>query len=56
MSICPRCNASVRYLLALSRRDNETLVCSPCGADEAMANLEGRDVWPGFPGLTTVRT
>ena len=37
---CPRCNrnelASPAVLNALSRKDNETYVCSPCGVDEAV--------------------
>ena len=61
---CPRCGRNELRtdrpaLNALSRKDNETYVCSSCGTDEAMRNVaEGRDadVWPGYPGrLTEVR-
>ena len=37
---CPRCKQMKLHpeqvLNALSRRDNETYICSPCGTDEAM--------------------
>lgn len=58
-TVCPRCgrnrlNADHPARNALSRKDNETYVCSSCGTDEALMNMEGgrdADVWPGFPGL-----
>ena len=57
-TICPRCGTGrmneVEVRNALSRKDNETYVCSSCGVDEAIVNLAGgrnADVWPGFPGL-----
>ncbi len=38
--MCPRCNqntlAEELAVNALSRKDNETYVCSPCGVDEAV--------------------
>lgn len=52
---CPRCGRETptRGLLrqALSRKDNETYVCSSCGTDEAMRDLSASDVWPGYPGV-----
>jgi hypothetical protein len=39
---CPRCGKKVATCEALSRTDNETMVCSPCGRDEAR-------VWYGAP-------
>ena len=42
---CPRCGkhrlwvGENRAFNALSRRDNKTYVCSPCGSDEAMQDF-----------------
>lgn len=43
LHICPRCSGGIpnnadrgRYVGALSRTDNETIVCSQCGHDEAL--------------------
>ena len=39
--ICPRCGKKMRaneVENALSRRDNETYICSPCGTDEALVD------------------
>jgi rRNA maturation protein Nop10 len=35
---CPRCNVEMDESIpgALSRRDNETEICSECGTEEAM--------------------
>jgi len=33
---CPRCNKQYTEYPALSRRDNQTDICSKCGQDEAM--------------------
>jgi DNA-directed RNA polymerase subunit RPC12/RpoP len=42
-NVCPRCESrllhSERAMDALSRRDNKTYVCSPCGEDEAVLDL-----------------
>ena len=42
-NVCPRCESrllhSERAMDALSRRDNVTYVCSPCGEDEAVLDL-----------------
>ena len=39
-TLCPRCEIEeleeMEALNALSRKDNETYVCSPCGVDEAV--------------------
>lgn len=49
--ICPRCKENyledLEVLNALSRRDNETYICSECGIDEAMED---------YFGLTTKNT
>lgn len=38
--LCPRCGSlSKLYTTALSRRDNETKICSGCGIAEAMFDL-----------------
>ena len=50
---CPRCmtNEMTDMLAgnALSRKDNETYVCSPCGEDESIMDFAGIGqiaVWP----------
>jgi predicted RNA-binding Zn-ribbon protein involved in translation (DUF1610 family) len=46
-SKCPRCNEVVDMKYpALSRVDNETFVCSPCGTEEAMQNFQGIPLTP----------
>lgn len=37
--ICPRCGSAYHGVPALSRSDNETLICSDCGTREALATL-----------------
>ena len=41
--ICPRCRENVLDKVevrnSLSRRDNETYICSPCGTAEAMEDF-----------------
>ena len=50
--MCPRCKRTKlltpRVLNALSRKDNETYVCSPCGVDEAVWDFTGSEhpEWP----------
>lgn len=34
--ICPKCGKVVDRLLALSRVDNETMICDECGTIEAL--------------------
>lgn len=36
MNICPKCNKPYSEPPALSRRDNETYICSACGTEEAL--------------------
>lgn len=37
MKVCPRCgNITDMAFPALSRVDNKTAICSPCGLDEAI--------------------
>ena len=43
---CPRCENSTFAFPAISRRDNETEICSQCGVDEAFADYYGKpDNW-----------
>lgn len=37
--ICPKCGQTYRELPALSREDNETLICPDCGTREALQSL-----------------
>lgn len=52
-SKCPRCRTNLLHPTpvrnALSRKDNETYICSDCGTDEAMRDAFGYDAWPNFP-------
>lgn len=36
---CPKCGEDRQRLDALSRRDNNTKICSPCGVDEAFFDV-----------------
>ena len=36
---CPRCKRTYRGEGALSRRDNETEICSDCGTAEALSEM-----------------
>jgi hypothetical protein len=38
---CPRCYMNYTGFPALSRLDNKTSICSPCGTDEAMQDFAG---------------
>jgi hypothetical protein len=52
--ICPRCNDNFIptnqqpgvYPGALSRADNKSEICSPCGEDEAMMDFSGGGCQP----------
>ena len=39
LAICPRCGQPYYEPPALSRLDNETLICPDCGTREALATL-----------------
>ena len=39
MKRCPKCGRSFERLLALSRTDNETMICDECGTREALDSL-----------------
>lgn len=39
LAVCPRCDRNYREPPALSRVDNETLICPNCGTREALAAL-----------------
>lgn len=39
MKICPKCGRGFERLLALSRTDNETMICDECGTMEALDSL-----------------
>lgn len=36
MKICPKCGRETEWLRALSRTDNETMICDECGTKEAL--------------------
>ena len=38
VEVCPRCGRE-RMLNALSRRDNKTMICLPCGTIEACIDM-----------------
>ena len=44
---CPRCGHAQDRLLALSRRDNKTMVCDSCGT---LAALEDAKLAPPYEG------
>lgn len=37
--VCPRCGQSYSAPPALSRKDNETLICPDCGTREALESI-----------------
>ena len=39
ISVCPRCGQPYREYPALSRLDNETLICPDCGTREALDSI-----------------
>lgn len=39
ISVCPRCGQSYCGRPALSRADNETLICPDCGTREALESI-----------------
>lgn len=51
--VCPRCGGFIprnskpgAYIGALSRADNSTEICSPCGEEEALVALFPVEAWP----------
>ena len=38
-AVCPRCGATYTDYPALSRKDNETLLCPDCGVREALESI-----------------
>ena len=43
--ICPKCGKCYPRLLALSRKDNKTMICDVCGMREAIAAIQGMIVY-----------
>jgi transcription elongation factor Elf1 len=43
LKLCPKCNAPIVRAMALSRRDNETMICARCGTREALEDFYGSD-------------
>lgn len=39
IKICPRCGKAYHGYPAISRTDNETLICSDCGTREALESI-----------------
>ena len=39
LSVCPRCGKTYSEHPALSRADNETLICPDCGTREALESI-----------------
>ena len=53
---CPRCLGIIEGYPALSRTDDETEICSPCGQTEAMEGfiyktIKTQDMWPTHEGF-----
>jgi hypothetical protein len=53
---CPRCLGKMEGFPALSRTDNKTDICSPCGQTEAMEafiykTIKTQDMWPTHEGF-----
>jgi transcription elongation factor Elf1 len=44
---CPRCGIEMNGFPALSRRDNETNICSSCGTREAMEDFQKKPYMGG---------
>lgn len=39
--ICPKCKTENERLLALSRKNNKTMICNSCGTNEALEDMLG---------------
>ena len=46
VKFCPRCGGYYADFPALSRVDNETSICSPCGTEEAIQDFTGEPLSP----------
>lgn len=40
---CPKCGKEHKRLLALSRKDNKTMICDNCGMLEALKDYQRKD-------------
>lgn len=40
IKICPRCGKSYYEPAAISRKDNQTLICPDCGTREALESID----------------
>lgn len=47
--ICPRCHNTYNDYPALSRRDNQTYICSKCGQQEAFEDAQFVPEYQGTP-------
>ena len=45
MAICPLCGRTYHGVPALSREDNETLICPDCGTRQALQSIGVEDVY-----------
>lgn len=46
MKKCPKCGKYYEKLLALSRKDNKTMICDACGVQEALDAVPERYMSP----------
>ena len=53
---CPRCLEVFEKLWSLSRRDNETYICSECGQAEAFEDIGMINKWSKKPYWNTEET
>ena len=43
IQVCPACKKEYTGFPALSRKDNATSICTPCGEDEALEEYYAQD-------------
>ena len=53
---CPRCLGNIEGYPAISRTDNKTDICTPCGQTEAMEDyiyktIKTQEMWPTHQGF-----
>lgn len=54
--VCPRCGEQyINYTASLSRRDNLTDICRPCGTAEALEDANLIDPYEGEPYWTLTK-